>query len=58
MIVTMEKIHLPELLSEIDEYIRNYEEDNRNRRSREWTDEISMETDHFLDDPRHQELPY
>ena len=58
MIVTMEKITLPELLSEIDEHIRNYEEDNRNRRSREWTDEISMETDHILDDPRHQELPY
>ena len=54
----MKKIPLPELLSEVDEYIRYYEEDNRNRRSREWTDEISIEMDHFLDDPRHQELPY
>lgn len=54
----MEKIPLPELLSEADEYIRYYEEDNRNRRSREWTDEISQEMDYFLDDPRHQELPY
>lgn len=54
----MEKIPLPELLSEVDEYMRYCEEDNRNRRSREWTDEISQEIDYFLDDPRHEELLY